>query len=169
MPGVRMSTMKQEMPSCFAASGFVRARQMPQSASFAIDVQTFWPFSSQPPSTRVARVLRDARSEPAPGSLKSWHHPISPRSVGMIHRSCCAGVPCTIKFGSAHAPTPIFGRTTFAARNSSSITSNSTAPASRPHGLGQPGVMYPSSASRPRCTLSSSDAISARNERSSAR
>ena len=35
MPGVFMSTMKQEMPSCFGLSGSVRARQMPQCASFA--------------------------------------------------------------------------------------------------------------------------------------
>ncbi len=105
-----MSTMKHEMPSCLAASGLVRARQMPQSASLAIDVHTFWPFNSQPPSTAVARVDSDARSEPAPGSLNSWHQPISPRSVGMIQRSLLfASVPCTIRFGSAHAPTPMFG------------------------------------------------------------
>ena len=66
---------------------------MPQSAWRAIEVQTFWPVSSQPPSTFVARVVSPARSEPAPGSLNSWHQVISPRSVGRIQRSCCSWVP----------------------------------------------------------------------------
>ena len=91
MPGVFMSTMKHEMPSCFGRSGAVRARQMPHCAWPAIDVHTFWPLSTQPPSTRVARVESAARSEPAPGSLNSWHQLISPRSVGGIQRSCCSG------------------------------------------------------------------------------
>jgi hypothetical protein len=140
MPGVRMSSMKHEMPSCFGASGSVRARQMPQSACCAIDVQTFWPFSNQPPSVRVALVDSDARSEPAPGSLNSWHHVSSPRRVGRIQRSCCASLPYTIRVGNAHAPTMIDGRRTFAAANSSSITSSSSAEASRPHGFGHEGV-----------------------------
>ena len=97
-----MSSMKHEIPSCFGASGSVRASRMPQSACCAIDVQTFWPFTSQPPSTRVARVVdRLARSEPAPGSLKSWHQVISPCSVGGIQRSCCSRVPYMITGGSA--------------------------------------------------------------------
>ena len=93
MPGVCMSSMKNEMPSCLGTSGSVRARRMPQSASFAIDVQTFWPLTIQPPSTRSARVASPARSEPAPGSLKSWHHASSPYSVGGIQRCCCSSVP----------------------------------------------------------------------------
>ena len=105
MPGVFMSTMKQVMPSCFGASGSVRARQMPQSAMCAIVVQTFWPVSDQPPSARTARMASDARSEPAPGSLNSWHHMISPRMVGPIQRSCCSAVPCAISVGNTHAPT----------------------------------------------------------------
>ena len=93
MPAVFMSSMKQLMPSCFGASGLVRASRMPQSAYCAADVHTFWPLSIQPPSTRVARVDSDARSEPAPGSLNSWHQLMSPRNVGGIHRSCCSSVP----------------------------------------------------------------------------
>ena len=91
MPGVCMSTMKHEMPSCLGRSGSVRASRMPQLASFAIDVHTFWPLTIQPPSTRCARAESPARSDPAPGSLKSWHQIISPRSVGMIQRACCSG------------------------------------------------------------------------------
>ena len=42
-------------------------------ATWAPLVQTFWPLTSQPPSTRVALVLMPAASEPASGSLNSWH------------------------------------------------------------------------------------------------
>ena len=61
------------MPLCFGTSASVRARQIPQRANCAYDVHTFWPDSSQPSSTRTARVDSDARSEPASGSLNSWH------------------------------------------------------------------------------------------------
>ena len=67
------------MPWCGGASGSVRARQIPQSASCASDVQTFCPVSRQPPSTRCARVRSEARSDPAPGSLNSWHQVSSPQ------------------------------------------------------------------------------------------
>ena len=87
------------MPACRRLDGSVRATQMAQSASLARDVQIFWPVSRQPapswpsPSARSARVVRPARSEPAPGSLNSWHQVISPRSVAGRKRSCCAAVP----------------------------------------------------------------------------
>ena len=74
------------IPWCFGTSGSVRARQIPQSASRASDVHTFCPVSRQPPSTRRAAVRSAARSDPAPGSLNSWHHVISPRSVGRANR-----------------------------------------------------------------------------------
>ena len=44
-----MSTMKYVMPSCFGASGSVRARQIPQSARRGDEVHTFCPLSTQPP------------------------------------------------------------------------------------------------------------------------
>ena len=40
-PSLCMSTMKYVMPACLAASGSVRARQIPTSAVCASDVQTF--------------------------------------------------------------------------------------------------------------------------------
>ena len=55
--------MKYVIPSCLAASGSDRAKQMPTSARVAIDVHTFWPSSTHPPSVRVARV--DKRREVA--------------------------------------------------------------------------------------------------------
>ena len=120
------------MPSCLAASGSVRARQMPTSARAATEVQTFWPSRIQPPSVRVARVLSEARSLPAPGSLNSWHHNSSPRRVGSTKRSRWSSVPWAIRVGRAQAATWAGGRRIPAAASSSSITSCSTGPAPRP-------------------------------------
>ena len=36
-------------------------------------VHTFWPLTTHSSPSRTARVARLATSEPAPGSLKSWH------------------------------------------------------------------------------------------------
>ena len=103
-PSVCMSTMKYVMPACLDASGSERARQMPKSAICASDVQTFWPLRTQPPSTRSARVLSAARSDPAPGSLKSWHQLSLPCRVGRTQRSCCSEVPWAMMVGRAQAP-----------------------------------------------------------------
>ncbi len=62
------------MPSCRGAAGSVLAMQIPQAACLASEIQIFWPVIRQPPSTRSALVRNPARSEPAPGSLNSWHH-----------------------------------------------------------------------------------------------
>ena len=43
--------------------------------------------------SRTALVASDARSEPAPGSLKSWHHFSSLRTIGGRNRSRCSSVP----------------------------------------------------------------------------
>ncbi len=59
------------MPRCLLAAGSVRASSAPKSARCATDVQILCPLIFQPPSTLVARVASAARSEPAPGSLKS--------------------------------------------------------------------------------------------------
>ena len=50
---------------------------MPMSASFAPEVHTFWPLTTQSPPSRTAVVRRPARSEPAPGSLYNKHIPTS--------------------------------------------------------------------------------------------
>ena len=56
------------MPSCFFTVGSVRTRQKIMSAYCASVVQVFWPLTTKWSSSRTARVLTDARSEPAPGS-----------------------------------------------------------------------------------------------------
>ncbi len=115
-----------------AAVGSVRARQIAQSASTAADVHTFCPSSRQPPGTRTAFVRSDARSEPAPGSLNSWHQRSSPRRVASTNRSCCATVPCRRIVGTAHAPITRSGRRIPARASSSSIASCSRGDAARP-------------------------------------
>ena len=42
--------------------------------------------------------------DPAPGSLNSWHHVISPRRVGPTKRSRWSSVPCPRIVGAAQAP-----------------------------------------------------------------
>ena len=48
----------------------------------APEFHTFWPLTTNSSPSRTARVVSPARSEPAPGSEKSWHQISSPRSIG---------------------------------------------------------------------------------------
>ena len=41
----------------------------------------------------------DARSDPAPGSLHSWHQISSPRSIGPRNRAFCASVAWAMSVG----------------------------------------------------------------------
>ena len=68
----------QVMPWCFGTSTLVRAMSMPRSAVDPSEVQTFWPLTTHSSPSSTARVVRPARSEPAPGSLNSWHHALTP-------------------------------------------------------------------------------------------
>ena len=68
-PSESVGTMKSEIPACFGASGSVRAASQMCVETAANDVQIFWPWMIQPPSTFSARVRSDARSVPALGSL----------------------------------------------------------------------------------------------------
>ena len=88
----------------------MRARQIPQRANCAYDVHTFWPDSSQPSSTRTALVCSDARSEPASGSLKSWHQISSAVRIAGSQRCFCSSVPCASSVGPARLmPTRLIG------------------------------------------------------------
>src|SRR5215471_15893220 len=87
------------MPWCFGAVGAVRASRMPSSLWCAPELQTFCPFTTHSSPSRTARVRKPARSDPAPGSLKSWHHTSSPRSNPGRYRRFCASVPWAISVG----------------------------------------------------------------------
>ena len=56
-------------------------------------VHTFCPFTIHSSPSRTARVASDATSEPAPGSLKSWHQISSCLAMGMRKRCFCSSVP----------------------------------------------------------------------------
>ncbi len=137
-----MSIRKYDRPLCLATSESVRARQIPQSATLAIDVHTFWPCSFQPPSTLVALVDRPARSEPAPGSENSWHQTMSPRSDPGTNRSSCSSLPCAMSVGTTQFPMIMSCGSSSAARSSSAITSWVTGSALLPpQGAGRCGAV----------------------------
>ena len=71
------------------------------SAWWAPELHTFCPFTTHSSPSRSARVARLARSEPAPGSLNSWHQTSSPRSMGGRYRARCSSVPWPIRVGPA--------------------------------------------------------------------
>ena len=92
-PGVFMSHRKNEMPSCFFTLPSVRASTKIQSAYWAKVVQVFCPLMTQPSPSRSALVRSPARSEPAPGSEKPWHHQSRKSRMRGRKRAFCAGVP----------------------------------------------------------------------------
>ena len=94
------------MPSCFGLSGSVRTVANPRLQYAAPLVHTFWPLTSQPPSTLVARVRMPAASEPAPGSLNSWHHTYSCSRLGRIQRSICCSSACWVIVWMTQPPIP---------------------------------------------------------------
>ena len=141
MPGASMGQTKYEMPSCFGACGSVRAMRMPSCECWASDVQIFWPFTTHSSPSRSARVPSDARSDPEPGSLNSWHQISSPASSGNRYRSFWASLPpCTIVGPAQPMPIVFDGRRTPAADSSSSIRIWWIGSASSPHGVGQCGA-----------------------------
>ena len=100
IPGSDMSTRKKLRPAWRGTFGSVRARRMAQCPRWAIVVHTFWPETSHRSPSRTARVDSDARSEPAPGSLKSWHQISSVVKAGRRNRSSCVGVPWAATVGA---------------------------------------------------------------------
>ncbi len=77
-PSWCMSPANQVMPWCLGTSTLVRAMSMPMSAVWPSEVHTFWPLTIHSSPSLTARVVSPARSEPAPGSLKSWHQALAP-------------------------------------------------------------------------------------------
>ena len=81
------------MPSCFFTVASVRASTKIQSACWASVVQVFWPLMTQDSPSRLALVRRPARSDPAPGSEKPWHHQSRRSAMRGRKRSFCACEP----------------------------------------------------------------------------
>ena len=88
-------------PWRFGTDASVRARQIAKSETCAQVVQTFWPSRTHSSPSRTARVASDARSDPAPGSLRSWHHFSRLATIGGRYRSRCSSVPYARSAGAA--------------------------------------------------------------------
>ena len=93
-PGRRMSKRKNEMPRCFGSDAVGAGHQdapvavAPARAPHLLTVDDV--------AVAVAlgrRADSDARSLPAPGSLKSWHQTWSAASVWRRWSACCCSVP----------------------------------------------------------------------------
>ena len=83
--------------------GSVRTTMIPQSQNWAPVVQIFWPFTTQSSPSLTAVARSPARSEPAEGSLKSWHQISSPVSSFGIQRCLLLRRAVGHDRGRAHA------------------------------------------------------------------
>ncbi len=80
--GSSMSTTNAVRPWCFTCSGSVRTTRSPHFARCARVVHTFWPFTTHSSPSFTPLLESPAKSEPDPGSEKSWHHTSSPVNSG---------------------------------------------------------------------------------------
>ena len=110
MPGSFMSTIRQEMPLCFGASGSVRTYSWHQSARCPSEVQIFWPLTTKSSPSRTARVRSAARSDPASGSDIPWHQMSSARIMRGSSVSFWSSVPyCMIAGAMLFNPMTLSG------------------------------------------------------------
>ena len=98
----------------------VRVRIMHQRARCASEVHTFWPEILHPSPSRTARVLTDARSEPASGSENPWHQISSADSIGPRKRAFCSSSPWAMIVGPIIASAIVFAMRGARAREISS-------------------------------------------------
>ena len=89
------------MPLCFGAWGSVRATSIPRSARWARVFHTFWPVMTHSSPSRTALQASPARSEPAPGSLNSWHQASSPVNIRRRNRPFSSSLPWVTTVGPA--------------------------------------------------------------------
>jgi len=120
------------MPRRLGWSGSVRASSTAKSDRCAHVVHTFWPVTTHSSPSRSARVASDARSDPAPGSLNSWHHTSSLRTIGGRNRRRCSSVPWANNAGAARFNPSGFRRPRLNGRNSASIARATAGLTSRP-------------------------------------
>src|SRR6516164_7253707 len=122
---------------------------MAWAASCARLVHTFCPWIRQPPSTFVAFVRSEARSDPDSGSEKSWHQISSPVRIGRRKRCFWASDPKRAMVGPAKSSPMVLSRSGAPARSHSSpkiARSRSSSPCP-PYSRGQVSPAYPASKS----------------------
>src|SRR3954470_5931243 len=145
-PGIPRSSMKAEMPLCFAA-GSVFANTSAWSATLAYEIQFFEPLRMYPSPSRRAVDFIAATSDPAAGSVSPKHASFSPRACGASQRCFCSSLPYR---SSASELSPTW--TEISVRNAASprsISSQASASAtkSRPAPPYSSGTTIPSSPS----------------------
>ncbi len=79
MPGSFASIMNHERFWWRAPFGSVHAIIQMRSAPLSLPTKIFWPFSTYSFPSRMAGMVTPARSEPAPGSVRSCQVRTSPR------------------------------------------------------------------------------------------
>ena len=77
----------------------MRQSSIPHFESCATVVQTFWPLTTHSSPSRTARVASPATSEPAPGSLNSWHQISWLHASGRRSRCFISSVPHAMTVG----------------------------------------------------------------------
>ena len=99
--------------------------------------------------SRSARVFRPARSEPASGSLKSWHHLCSPVRIGKRNRCFCSSVAQSNNVGATRYILTPEATPTAPALKSSSLIIRSVLPCKffQYQALGHDGHAHPAIAS----------------------
>ena len=148
-PGESIGKTSIEMPRCFfSAVGSVRHRQKIQSAYWPSVVQVFWPLTTQSSPSRTAVVRSEARSEPASGSEKPWHHQMSRFAVFGRKRSFCSSLPKAAMTGPIMLALNARGSGTQASCISSRQMWRCSGVQSRPpHSTGQCGTASPAALS----------------------
>ena len=137
------------MPSCLGRVGSVRAMQMPQSRACGQRGPDL--LAGDPPAAvdLLALVVSPARSEPAPGSLNSWHQRC--RRAAWRAGSAPAAPACRTAISAGTTQAPMTRSCGFGLRPRSSSCDDELLerPASRPHGVGRCG-MHPAGRGQPR-------------------
>ena len=123
-------------------------------------VQIFWPLTMYSSPSRTAVVRSDARSEPASGSEKPWHHQMSRFAVGARKRSFISCDPNCAITGPIMLVLNVSGSGTDASCISSSQMWRCVGVQSLPpHSTGQLGTASPW-ALRMRCEVTQSSRVS---------
>ena len=143
-PGWRMEKTTKDMPSCFFDVS-VRTRHKIMSAHWAPDVQIFEPLTRKGSPLSSARVCREARSEPAPGSEKPWHQRTRPWTMSGMYFCFWASVPYSSRVGpNMLTPMPTMGFTApIAAISCWRMRTSSRESPPPPYWVGQVGTPQP--------------------------
>lgn len=151
-PGDPPRTRKAVRPRDGLSASEVRATTMIRSAVFDMVDQILVPFSTNPPSTRAARVrMARSTSVPPPGSVRAKANLVSPFAIEGSSAFFCSSVPKVLTaLAPDHTVTPQAQASPARERDSSSqtITWSIRSPPWPPYSSGMPMPLSPASAIR---------------------